>query len=136
MKSHFPFRKALLSFLMLTFCLANVSAQVFTCQSSTNVPLNATCSSILTASTFGASSNDATVTVKDGLNILTSAQGFTDNGTASVTVAQLPTYQNVGKTYTVELMQTVAPFAKCVGTVKFEDKTAPIAFGRDTVVTN
>ena len=134
MKSHFPFRKALLSFLMLTLCLANVSAQVFTCQTSTNVPLNATCSSILTPSTFGASSNDATVTVKDGLNILTSAQGFTDNGTASVSVSQLPSYQNVGKTYTFELMQTLAPFTKCVGTVKFEDKIAPIAFGRDTIV--
>ena len=134
MKSHFPFRKALLSFLMLTLCLANVSAQVFTCQTSTNVPLNATCSSILTPSTFGASSNDATVTVKDGLNILTSAQGFTDNGTVSVTVAQLPSYQNVGKIYTVELTQTLAPFTKCVGTVKFEDKIAPIAFGRDTIV--
>ena len=123
-----------MSFLMPILCLANLSAQVFTCQNSTNVPLNATCSSILTPSTFGASSTDATVTIKDGLNILTLAQGFTNNGTASVTVSQLPTYQSVGKTYTCELTQTVAPFAKCFGIVKFEDKIAPIAFGRDTIV--
>ena len=125
-KTNFTFLKGLAVSAMMAFGIANVSAQGLSCQDLVNVSLTDACGAVLTPATFyaGTAPGGATVTIKDGTNTLTTAQGFSANGTASVTLLN-PTgaASVVGKTYTFEI---AVGANKCWGTVKFEDKLGPL----------
>ena len=125
-KTNFTFLKGLAVSAMMALGIANVSAQGLSCQDLVNVSLTDNCGAVLTPATFyaGTAPGGATVTIKDGTNTLTTAQGFSANGTASVTLLN-PTgaASVVGKTYTFEI---AVGANKCWGTVKFEDKLGPV----------
>ncbi len=120
-KTNFTFLKGLAMSALMSFGVAEANAQL-NCQNAVNVSLTASpgCSATLIPATFAAGATSATiVTIKNGTQVLTAAQGFAANGTGSVTVTG-----NAGKTYTFELSDAAGN--KCWGSVKFEDKLGPV----------
>ena len=119
-KTNFTFLKGLAISAMMAFGIANVSAQAPTsglsCQDLVNVSLDATCGVVLTPATFyaGTAPAGATITIKNGVNILAGPL-------TTITVPNASPW--IGQTYTFEI---AVGTNKCWGSVKFEDKLGPI----------
>ena len=88
------FLKGLVPLAFVAFGITNASAQnSLGCQDHVNVSLTDACAATLTPTTFGAGTTGTIVTIKDGTNVLTAAQGFSGNGTGTVTISQVAIFQ-------------------------------------------
>ncbi len=128
-KTNFTFLKgfALSTAIAATMWAGDVNAQAIACQDHVNVSLDATCGATLAPANFTALGTGTTVVIMNGATSYgapVASVVVAKTGAGAYTINAVAAGNIIGNTYTVKVSD--AGGNSCWGTLKFEDKLAPV----------